>query len=152
MIDFLNQPGFLGTQAGLRADLSLILISLSAILFTIGWRLAVRKRFSTHQAIQNVAVILNSLVVLLAMVGVFIMQYLPAIPGSLGNKSLALTAVHAASGTLGLLYGVYVVLVGNELLPKKLRFKNLKIFMRISYGLYLMVTMGGIVLYLTLYG
>ncbi|MGA9397751.1 MAG: hypothetical protein WBV22_05755, partial [Anaerolineaceae bacterium] len=142
MLSFLNQPGFLGTHASLRSDLSLILIILSAILFTIGWRLAVQKRVSAHQAIQNVAVILNSLVVLLAMVGIFILQYLPAIPGDLNNKSLALTAVHATSGTLGLLYGVYVVLVGNEFLPRKLRFKNFKIFMRISYGLYMLVTMG----------
>jgi len=72
--------------------------------------------------------------------------------GNLSNKSLALTAVHAASGTLGLLYGVYVVLVGNGFLPRKLRFKNFKTFMRISYGLYVLVTMGGIILYLTLYG
>ncbi len=152
MINFLNQPGILGTHASLRSDLSLILIILTAALFTIGWRLAVHKNISTHQKVQNLAVVLNTLVVLLAMVGIFVQQYLPVIPENLDNWVIALTAVHGAAGTLGLFYGIYVAMVGNGFLLKYLRFKNLKAFMRISYGIYLLLTVSGIILYRTLYG
>ena len=152
MIAFLNRPGFLGTFASLRADLSLILIIMTAVLLTIGWRLAVHKKFAAHQLVQNLAVAMNLVVVLLAMVGIFVQQYLPAIPGNLDNQVLALTSIHAFTGVLGLLYGVYVALCGNAFLPGKLRFNNFKTFMRISYALYMMVTIGGVILYLTLYG
>jgi len=151
MITFLDGPGFLGTFAGFRADLSLLLIVVTAILFTIGWRLAVRERFDSHRVTQNLAVCLNALIVLLAMLGIFIKSYLPAIPGNIDNRVIALITLHAVGGTLGLLYGIYVVLVADKILPTKLRFTNFKPIMRISYILYLLLTLGGIGLYLTLY-
>jgi uncharacterized membrane protein YozB (DUF420 family) len=152
MPGFLNQPGFLGTHATLRADLSLTLIVVSAILFTTGWQLAVHKKFDVHQIIQNLAVALNALVVALAMVGVFIQQYLPAIQDNPGNKTLILVAMHAITGALGLLYGIYVAACGNGHIPKKLRFRNFKTIMRVAYGLYMVITAGGVILYLNLYG
>ena len=81
MIKFLEAPGFLGTHASLRADLALVLIILSAILFTLGWRLVINKKHAAHQVVQTLAVGLNALVVLLTMLGIFIRNYLPAIPG-----------------------------------------------------------------------
>jgi uncharacterized membrane protein YozB (DUF420 family) len=125
---------------------------LTAVLFTYGWRLAVHKNISAHQKVQNLAVVLNSLVVLLALVGIFIKQYLPAIPGNIKNLAIALPAVHGMTGSFGLLYGIYVAMVGNGSLPQKIRFKNFKLFMRIAFGFYLLLTVSGIILYLTLYG
>jgi len=151
MITFLEGPGFLGTHASLRADLSLVLILVTAILFTIGWRLAVGKKYGAHQTILNLAVGLNALVVLLTMLGVFIRNYLPAIPGDLNNRLIAQTAIHAAAGTLGLLYGLYVVLAADKILPVKLRYKKFKPVMRISYVVYLLLTLSGTGLYLSLY-
>jgi hypothetical protein len=49
MNNFLNGPGFLGTNANFRSDASLILILITAVLFTIGWRLAIQKRYETHR-------------------------------------------------------------------------------------------------------
>jgi hypothetical protein len=48
MNGLLNGTGFLGTQATFRSDITLILILISAVLFTIGWQLAIRKRYEAH--------------------------------------------------------------------------------------------------------
>jgi hypothetical protein len=151
MVTFLEDTGFLGTHASLRADLTLTMIVISAILFTIGWRLTVRKRFAAHQVVQTLAVGINALVVLVTMLSIFLRDYLPAIPGIFDDRIIALIALHSIAGTLGLVYGVYVVLAANKILPAKMRYKNFKPVMRGSYIAYLLLTLGGIGLYLTLY-
>jgi uncharacterized membrane protein YozB (DUF420 family) len=59
--------------------------------------------------------------------------------------------LHAIIGTIGLVFGVFVALRGNELMPKKLRFNNYKLFMRWAYALYMLSTIGGVVLYITIF-
>jgi putative membrane protein len=147
----LTGPGILGTRAPLHSDLSLILILLSAILFTIGWRLAVRKKFKPHRWIQTGAAILNTIVVLVVMIASFIIYILPGIPGKLFESTYGVTTVHAFIGVLGLLLGVFVVLRANGLVPKRLRFKNYKLFMRTSYVLYMLETLIGVIVYLAVY-
>ena len=147
----LTGAGFLGTRAPLHSDLSLILILFSALLFTIGWRLAVRKKFKIHRWIQTSAVILNTLVVLVVMIASFIIYILPGIPGKLLEGTYGVTTVHAFIGALGLLLGVFVVLRANGLLPKRLRFKNYKLFMRTSYALYMLATLVGVIVYVAVY-
>jgi uncharacterized membrane protein YozB (DUF420 family) len=147
----LTGAGFLGTRAPLHSDLSLLLILLSAILFTIGWRLAVRKKFKAHRWVQTSAAILNTLVVLIVMIASFIIYILPGIPGKLLEGTYGVTTVHAFIGALGLLLGVFVVLRANGLMPKRLRFKNYKLFMRTSYALYLLATLVGVIVYVAVY-
>lgn len=149
----LTGTGFLGTRAPLHSDLSLILILLSAILFTIGWRLAVRKKFKIHRWIQTGAAILNTLVVLIVMIASFIIYILPGIPNKLLEGTYGVTTVHAFIGALGLLLGVFVVLRANQVkfVPKRLRFKNYKLFMRTSYYLYMLATLIGVIVYVAVY-
>ena len=147
----LTGPGFLGTRAPLHSDLSLLLILLSAILFTIGWRLAVAKHFKTHRWVQTTAAILNTIVVLAVMIASFIIYILPGIPGKLLEGTYGVTTVHAFIGMLGLLLGVFVVLRANGLMPKRLRFKNYKLFMRTSYALYMLATLIGVIVYIVVY-
>ncbi len=45
--------GLLGTTAPLGADVSLVLTVLAAVLLTIGWRLAVRRRYEAHRWVQT---------------------------------------------------------------------------------------------------
>jgi uncharacterized membrane protein YozB (DUF420 family) len=141
----LTGAGFLGTRALLHSDLSLILILFSASLFTIGWRLAVRKNFEIHRLVQTSAAILNTIVVLAVMIASFIIYILPGIPGKLLEGTYGVTTVHAFTGTLGLLLGVFVVLRANGLVPKRLRFRNYKLFMRTSYALYMLATLVGVI-------
>ena len=144
-------PGFLGTRAPFHSDLSLLLILFSAILFTIGWRLAIRKNFTIHHRIQTSAAILNTAVVLIVMIPSFIIYIVPGIPRKLLEGTYGVTTVHAFIGALALLLGVFVVLRTNGLMPKRLRFKNYKLFMRTSYILYMLAALVGVIVYVAVY-
>jgi uncharacterized membrane protein YozB (DUF420 family) len=147
MINFINGPGFLGTHAPFISDLTLILILITAILFTIGWQLARHKHFETHRWVQTSSATLNAVVVLVVMVRSFVLHILPGIPAKLLQGDYAVTTVHALVGATGLLLGIFVVLRGNELVPQALRFKKYKPFMRTAYALYMTATLLGVIVY-----
>jgi uncharacterized membrane protein YozB (DUF420 family) len=151
MTDFLTTPGFLGTKATLRSDLTLVLILISAVLFNVGFILARRKHFTAHRWVQTSAVTLNTLVVLISMVTSYIIYILPGIPAKLAQGDYAVTTLHALIGAIALVWGVFVALRGNNLVPKKLRFNNYKLFMRWAYGLYMLATLGGIIVYIIVF-
>jgi uncharacterized membrane protein YozB (DUF420 family) len=151
MTAFLTGPGFLGTRALFQSDLSLILILFTAVLFTVGWRLAVRKNFEAHRWIQTSAAILNSIVVLVVMITSFIVSILPGIPGKLLVETYGITTLHAIIGMFGLLLGIFVVLRANGLVPRFFRFKNYKLFMRTSYALYMLATLIGVIVYIVVF-
>jgi uncharacterized membrane protein YozB (DUF420 family) len=151
MGNFLDQMGFLGTKAPVRSDITLILILITAVLFTIGWRLAVHKQYETHRWVQTTAATLNAIVVLLAMVNVFIVYILPGIPDKLFQGSYGATTVHGLVGAIGLVLGLFVVLRANKLVPKSLQFNNYKLFMRTSYVIYMSATLLGVIVYIMAY-
>ena len=151
MNTLLNAPGFLGTNANFLSDATLVLILLSAVLLTIGWQLAVRKRYEQHRWVQTFAVTLNTIVVLFTMISSFVIHILPGIPGKLNEGDYAVTTIHALVGMVGMVLGVFIVLRGNKLVPKVLRFKNYKLFMRTSYALYMLATLLGVIVYLLVY-
>jgi uncharacterized membrane protein YozB (DUF420 family) len=147
MIEFLKQPGFLGTHATNLTDLTLILIVLTAVFFTIGLFLARAKRFEAHRWVQTVTASINAIVVLGVMINSFFVHILPGIPTKLFEGSYGITTIHAIVGLVGLLLGIFVVMRGNGLVPKGLRFKNYKLFMRLSYSLYILATLIGVFVY-----
>jgi uncharacterized membrane protein YozB (DUF420 family) len=151
MKNLLASKGLLATHAPLISDITLVLIVLTAILFTIGWQLARHKHFGAHRWVQTSSATLNALVVLSVMVNIFILHILPGIPGKLLTGDYAVTTIHAIVGTCGLLLGLFVVLRANKLVPKSLRFKNYKRFMRTSYTLYMLATLLGVIVYLEVY-
>ena len=142
---------FAVTKAPTGAVVSLVLILVSAVLFTIGWRLAVRRRYVAHRWVQTAAVCLNAAVVLVWMIRSLLRNVIPELPGKLGEGSYAVATVHAVVGIVGLVLGVWVVLVASELVPKALRFTDLKLFMRSAYALYMFGTLTGVVLYVVAY-
>lgn len=148
MIDFFNRPGFLGTHATLLSDISLILILLTATLFTIGWRLIRHHHVEAHRWVQTVAAIINAVVVLGVMINSFFVHILPGLPEKFFEGSYGVTTVHAFVGSIGLVLGIFVVLRGNQLVPQRLRFKNYKWFMRTSYALYMLATLLGVAVYI----
>lgn len=151
MNGLLDAPGFLGTHASFRSDATLVLILVTAVLFTFGWQLAVRKRYEAHRWVQTLSATLNAIVVLITMISAFLIHILPGIPGKLNEGDYAVTSVHALVGMVGLVLGVFVVLRGNKLVPKALQFKNYRLFMRISYALYMLATLIGVVVYMFVY-
>src|SRR3972149_2649110 len=151
MVAFLEQPGFLGTTASLATDLTLSLIMISIILFAIGAWLAVKGRFKAHQRIQTVGVILNTVVVLVTMVGTLIQYVLPEIPARLSESYYSLSLIHAIVGTIGVLLGVFIVLRTNNLVPKRWRFESYLPVMRWAYATYVLAAALGVTVYLTAY-
>jgi uncharacterized membrane protein YozB (DUF420 family) len=85
------------------------------------------------------------------MVRSFWIYILPGIPEKLGEGSYGITTVHASIGLAGLVLGVFVVLRGNELVPKALRFRNYKRYMRTSYALYMLATVTGVIVYVVVF-
>jgi uncharacterized membrane protein YozB (DUF420 family) len=69
----------------------------------------------------------------------------------LGEGSYGITTVHALVGVVSLILGIYVVLVGNNLLPTKLRFTNYKPVMRVTYALYMLATVLGVIVYIVVF-
>jgi putative membrane protein len=151
MGELVSIPALLAARAHVGADLSLALILLSAVMFTIGWRLAVHKRFNAHRWMQTASATLNAVVVCAWMIRSFVLYLVPAIPGKLGQRSYAVATTHAAVGVVALVLGVFVVLRGNELVPAALRFKKYKPIMRTSYALYMAGTVLGVLVYLVTY-
>lgn len=149
MEDILHRPGFLGTNANLAADLTLVVILLTAGLFSLGAWLARRRRYGQHRWVQTAAALLNAGLVLWMMILPFRDFVAPGIPARLGQPFYAISAVHGLVGASGLLLGLFVVLRANGLAPKPLRFSNYRLFMRLSYGLYMLATLLGVLVYLT---
>jgi uncharacterized membrane protein YozB (DUF420 family) len=151
MDNFLNAQGFLGTHATFRSDATLVLILLSMVLLTLGWQLRVHNHKRLHCFIQPAAVILNAAVVAVVMITTFVAVILPGIPAKLFEGSYGITALHGLIGAISVVFGIFVVLRANELVPQALRFNNYKFFMRTSYLLYLLSTVLGVVVYLVVY-
>lgn len=149
MDEFLHRPGFLGTNANLAADFTLVVILLTAGLFSLGVWLARHKQYEIHRWVQTAAAALNAGLVLWMMLLPFRDFVAPGIPGKLGQPFYAISAVHGLIGASGLLLGLFVVLRANGLAPKPLRFSNYRLFMRLSYGLYMLATLLGVLVYLT---
>jgi uncharacterized membrane protein YozB (DUF420 family) len=143
--------GLIGVTTPFGANLSLVVMIVAAVLFTIGWRLAVGKRFEAHRWVQTVAVCLNAALVLGWMVRYFVQYVLPELPARLGQAAYGITTVHAVVGAIGLVLGVFVALRGNDLVPKALRFTNYKAFMRTSYAIYMLATVLGVLVYVNTY-
>ena len=54
----------------------------------------------------------------------------------------AIAGVHGLAGLITVLFGTFVALRANELVPGALRFDNFKLFMRTAYSAYMTVTSG----------
>ena len=135
-------------KAPLGARVSLVLMVTAAVLFTVGWRLAVGRRFVAHRWVQTAAVTLSAVVAAAWMIRSFVVNIAPAIPGRLGERLFAVATTHAVVGAIGVLLGVFIVLRANEVLvPRALRFTNYKRFMRSSYTLYMLATALGAAVY-----
>ncbi len=150
MNELLHQPGFLGTSANWAADMTLVVSALVAILFTAGAILAVRGQYGAHRVVQTTGAITNAVLVLWLMILPFRDFVAPADnPGMLPQSAILTTRIHAAVGFSALVFGLFVTLRGNGLVPKFLQFSNYKAFMRVAYVLYMTASLIGLFVYIT---
>jgi uncharacterized membrane protein YozB (DUF420 family) len=145
---FFHAPGFLGTNANLAADATLVAMIAIALLFTLGFYLARRHRYDAHRWVQTSAVTLNAILVLWMMILPFRDFVMRDQGGPRPSYFYFMTIAHAAVGVAAMLLGIFVALRGNKLVPKALRFKNYKPWMRMSYTLYILATLLGVMVYL----
>jgi plastocyanin len=144
--------GFLGTNASMLADVTLVLSIVVAVVLTIGVVMAILKRYSVHRWLQTVAVALNIVLVLAVMIGSFFKSAASGLPQKLNEAYYYTATIHGLLGVFAFLFGTFVMLRGNELVPNALKFNNYKLFMRIAYSAYMLVTALGVWVYLTWYG
>jgi uncharacterized membrane protein YozB (DUF420 family) len=112
--------------------------------------LARQGKYEAHRWVQTAAAIINLILVLWLMVLPFRdFVAAPDNPAMLPAIALAVTRIHALVGGSALLFGLFVVLRGNGLMIKPLRFNNYKLFMRIAYTLYIAATLIGVFVYIT---
>jgi uncharacterized membrane protein YozB (DUF420 family) len=148
MEEFLHQPGFLNTNANFAADLTLVLMLGIAALFTVGFFLARRQKYQAHRWVQTTAACLNAILVLWLMILPFRDFVIRDQGGPRSPIFYTVTIVHALVGAVALPFGMFVMLRGNKLVPKALRFSNYKLFMRTSYALYILATLIGVLVYI----
>lgn len=151
MKELLSGPGFLGTNAPFISDLSLVVMLVSAALFTFGRHLARRRRYELHRWVQTGAVTLSTLVAVSFMVNSFVVHILPGVPSKLLEGDYGVSTLHSALGTTALLLGVFIVLRANNLVPQALRFRNYKLFMRAAYTMYMLAALLGVTVYILVF-
>jgi uncharacterized membrane protein YozB (DUF420 family) len=149
---YLSMKGFLGTGATFEADLNLVVqLSMAAALLG-GALLAKHKRYRAHGICQTTVLLLNLLMIGLVMWPSFHQQVQPAMSKVLHKWYYAAAAIHAVGGITAELLGLYIVIVaGTNVLPRWLRFTNLKYWMRAELALWMIVLLSGMGTYYAWY-
>jgi plastocyanin/uncharacterized membrane protein YozB (DUF420 family) len=144
--------GFLGTGASFRADLNLVVQIAMGLALLVGMMLARAKNFRAHKYCQSSVMLLNLVMIFLIMAPSFHHQVEPQLPGGLKEAYYLVPYIHAVLGTVAELLGLYIVLVAaTRLMPKRLRFKRFKPWMRTALALWWIVVLIGIGTYYVWY-
>lgn len=144
--------GFLGTGATFRADLNLVVQLTMGLALLVGMFLARRKQFRAHKYCQSSVMLLNLVMIFLIMRPSFHKQVEPQLPDGLKDAYYLVPFVHATLGTIAEVLGIYIVLVAaTKLVPRKLRFKRYKPWMRTELVLWWIVVLIGVCTYYVWY-
>ena len=144
--------GFLGTQAGFGADVTLLLQIVMGASLIGGAFLARAKRYVMHGICQTTVLLLNLVIIALFMWPSFSLQVLPGLPKHFSRQHYFVAALHGALGGIAELLGLYILLVaGTNMVPKAWRFRRWKLWMRVELALWLFVLAIGIGTYLIWY-
>jgi uncharacterized membrane protein YozB (DUF420 family) len=152
MIAYLDGAGFLTTKSSVGADLTLVVMLVAFVMLTAGVVLARTKRYVAHRGVQTAAVILNAVPVVVWMIRSYWLYVRPGLPGNLGSYVDALTTVHAVTGVVGVVLGVFVMIRANQLEARGENVSRYKSWMRAAYIVYLLGTVLGVWVYVAIYG
>jgi uncharacterized membrane protein YozB (DUF420 family) len=144
--------GFLGTGATFAADLNLVVQLIMGAALIVGAYLAKQKRYRAHGICQTAVLLLNLLMIGLVMGPSFHHQVRPALFKGIHKWYSGLAIVHALLGITAELLGLYIVVVaGTNILPRWLRFKEWKRWMRTELVLWEFVLLSGLGTYYAWY-
>jgi uncharacterized membrane protein YozB (DUF420 family) len=98
---------------------------------------------------QSTVLLLNLPLIAFIMLPPFRDQVQPQLPGSLGDRFYAVATVHALIGVITQVLGLYILLdillvAGTKLLPRRLRFRRFKPWMRFELALWWIVVLAGV--------
>ena len=114
--------------------------------------LAKSRRYEAHRWVQTSAVVLNAVPVIVWMIRSFRLFVLPGLPGNLSKSIDALTTVHAVTGLIGVVLGLFIVIRANQLTARGQSLSRYKNAMRAAYVVYLLATALGVWVYIAIYG
>jgi uncharacterized membrane protein YozB (DUF420 family) len=144
--------GFLGTPAGMGADLNLTIQVIMGFALIAGAFLARTKRYTAHGACMTAVLLLNLVSIAVVMLPSFGQLVLPRLSSHLHKRYYTVAAVHGVLGSAAELLGLYIAMVaGTKLLPEQWRFKKWKLWMRIELALWMSVLLSGIGTYIVWY-
>jgi uncharacterized membrane protein YozB (DUF420 family) len=152
MVAYLNGTGFLGTNGSVGADLALVVMLVAFVLLTTGVVLARTGRYTAHRWVQTAAVIVNAVPVVAWMIRSYWLYVRPGLPGNLSKSIDALTTVHAVTGLIGVVLGLFIVIRAGQLTARGESVARYKNWMRAAYVVYLLATVLGVWVYVKLYG
>lgn len=150
-----TEPGFLGTNAPMLADLTLlayVLILVPAML--IGFYFARRKWFVPHHKLVMTGVMLiNWVFILFVMAVSYSDAVAPNVPDNLNETTTLLPIVHLVFGALAQILATYLVgrMWFENILPDWTKVKNIKLYMRITLVLWIATAFLGVTLYINWY-
>jgi len=147
MTGLVARPGFLGTEATMFSDLSLVAQFLLLAGLLIGYFFARRGNIEAHQYIQTGMVLFNVVIVFFVMIVGIIDYFLPEMPERFGSGYGIVTTIHGILGLTAIFCGVYLLLHMNRILPKRYRVKWWRTLMRLTLGLYWLVGLIGLGVY-----
>lgn len=144
--------GFLGTGATFAADVNLMVQLAIGGALMVGVFLAKQKLYRAHAACQTVVLLLNLWMIGFEMWPSFRQQVVPHLPKVFHNRYYTIATAHAILGAAAELLGLYILLVaGTSLVPRSLRFKGWKRWMRVALALWFIALIGGIGTYYAWY-
>jgi plastocyanin/uncharacterized membrane protein YozB (DUF420 family) len=144
--------GLLEMGAPRSADFNLLLQFAMAAALTLGMFLARAQRFRAHGWTQSTVLLLNLGAIGSIMLPSFHRQVLPHVTAARHDTYYAVAVAHAGFGALVELLGLYVVLVAaTNVLPKYLRFRNYRLWMRTTLALWWVLVLMGVGVYYVWY-
>jgi uncharacterized membrane protein YozB (DUF420 family) len=141
--------GFLGTQAGIPADVNLILQIAILCALLVGRSRAKRKNFRQHGTIMAVALTLNAASLATIMLPSLLLG-LGFVVANPENPLSIIAILHAGLGTVSLFLGIYLVMTWRFSKPLVACLKNRRL-MKPTIILWTTTAIIGILLYLELY-
>jgi uncharacterized membrane protein YozB (DUF420 family) len=128
---------FLKSAAPFSSDLTLAVEVGMGLALLGGMLLARRGRYRAHAWCQSAVVLLNLVAITLTMVSSFRRSWPASIPAALHKSYYVVAGVHALSGAVAELLGLYILAVaGTSILPKRLRFTRYKPWMWTALALW----------------
>jgi uncharacterized membrane protein YozB (DUF420 family) len=144
--------GIMRSAAPWSVDVVLLVEAAMGMALLAGAVLARRRHYRAHAWCQSAVVLLNLVVIGSAMVPSFYSQLAPKIPQAVRKSYYAIATGHAALGVIAELAGLYVILAaGTNVLPKRLRLRNYRAWMRTTLILWWVVLLLGVATYVRWY-